>query len=117
MEFYQTGFWLAVFQIIWINILLSGDNAVVIAMACRMLPARERVWGMIIGAGVACALRILFTSIVVTLMGLPYIKLIGGCALLWISYRLLVPGDEDKNIQAVENLWRAVWIIAVADII
>ncbi|HEX2656164.1 MAG TPA: TerC family protein [Xanthobacteraceae bacterium] len=117
MEFHQPGFWLAIFQIIWINILLSGDNAIVIAMACRLLPQRERMWGMILGAGAACALRIAFTGVVITLMSLPYLKLIGGGALLWIAYRLLVTGDDDKNVEAVESFWRAIWMITVADVV
>jgi len=69
-------FWLSVLQVIWINILLSGDNAVVIALACRGLPPRERFWGMVIGAGLASVLLIVFTGIVATLMTLPYLKLI-----------------------------------------
>jgi hypothetical protein len=68
-EMQQPAFWVALGKIMWINILLSGDNALVIAMACRGLPARQRFWGMILGAGVAVFLRIIFTGIVVTLMG------------------------------------------------
>src|SRR5712672_3029291 len=75
-------FWVALVKIMWINILLSGDNALVIAMACRGLPPKQRLWGMILGAGVAVFLRIIFTGIVVTLMNLPYLKLVGGLALL-----------------------------------
>ena len=77
-EFYQIAFWVAVLKIIWINILLSGDNAVVIAMACRSLPPRERLWGMVIGAGLASILLILFTAVAAKLMTLPYLKLIGS---------------------------------------
>ena len=112
-------FWVAVGKIIWINILLSGDNAVVIAMACRGLPARQRLWGMILGAGVAVVLRIVFTGIVASLMLLPYLKLVGGLALFYIAAKLLVPDepDDDGEVEAVEHLWRAVRIVAVADII
>src|SRR5258708_23961685 len=85
--------WLAVGQIIWINVLLSGDNALVIALACRGLHPRQRVWGMVIGAGIAVVLLILFTGIVATLMVLPYLKLIGGLALLAIAAQLFVPED------------------------
>ena len=74
----QPAFWVALGKIMWINILLSGDNALVIAMACRGLPPRQRFWGMILGAGVAVLLRIIFTGIVVTLMALPFLKLVGG---------------------------------------
>src|SRR5437879_12931633 len=90
-------FWVALVKIMWINILLSGDNALVIAMACRGLPPRQRFWGMILGAGVAVVLRIIFTGIVVTLMGLPYLKLVGGLALLVIAAKLLVPEQEEED--------------------
>jgi YjbE family integral membrane protein len=119
MEFDQPAFWVAALKIIWINILLSGDNAVVIALACRMLPGRQRFWGMILGAGVAVLLRIIFTAIVSQVMELPLLKLIGGLALLWIAIKLVVPEEAEhgKNIEAVDNLWRAVRIVAVADIV
>ena len=78
-------FWLAVGKIIWINVLLSGDNALVIAMACRGLHGRNRLWGMVIGAGIAVILLIAFTGIIATLMVLPYLKLVGGIALLFIA--------------------------------
>ena len=114
----QVSFWVALGKIMWINILLSGDNAVVIAMACRGLPAQQRLWGMILGAGVAVVLRIIFTVVIASLMLLPYLKLIGGLALFYISVKLLVPEDEDQEgIEAVAHLWRAVRIVAVADII
>ena len=117
-EMGHTVFWVAVLKIIWINILLSGDNAVVIAMACRGLPRRQRLWGMVLGAGVAVVLRIIFTGIVATLMTLPYLKIVGGLALFYIAAKLLVPEDQDENeVEAVEHLWRAVRIVAVADII
>src|SRR5665648_278707 len=83
------GFWLAVLQIIWIDLLLSGDNAVVIALACRKLPARQRVWGIALGTLVAIALRVVFTGLVTTLMTMPFVKLIGGLLLIWIAIKLL----------------------------
>src|SRR6266576_5355897 len=89
-EMGHAAFWVALLQIMWINILLSGDNAVVIAMACRGLPHRQRVWGMILGAGVAVGLRIVFTGVVASLMTLPYLKIIGGLALFYIAAKLLV---------------------------
>jgi YjbE family integral membrane protein len=102
----------------WINILLSGDNAVVIAMACRGLPHRQRMWGMILGAGVAVVLRIVFTAVVASLMLLPWLKIVGGVALFYIAAKLLVPEDPDENeTEAAEHLWRAVRIVAIADII
>jgi YjbE family integral membrane protein len=112
-----TAFWLAVGKIIWINVLLSGDNALVIAMACRGLHGRNRLWGMIIGAGIAVVLLIVFTGIVATLMALPYLKLIGGLALLVIAAKLLVPEDEDDEIAAGTTLWHAIRIVVIADIV
>jgi YjbE family integral membrane protein len=118
-QFFQLQFWIAALQIIWINILLSGDNAVVIALACRMLPPRQRMWGMILGAGVAVLLRIIFTGIVAQIMAFPFLKLVGGLLLLWIAVKLVVPGEShgDDKVQAAESLWRAVRIVAVADIV
>jgi YjbE family integral membrane protein len=113
----QPSFWLAVGKIIWINVLLSGDNALVIAMACRGLHGRSRLWGMIIGAGIAVVLLIAFTGIVATLMSLPYLKLIGGLALIVIAAKLLVPEDENDEIAAGTTLWHAVRIVVIADII
>jgi YjbE family integral membrane protein len=114
----SAAFWAAVTQIVFINILLSGDNAVVIAMACRNLPPREKVWGIVIGAGVAVLLRLVFTSVVGELMSLPYLKLAGGLALIYVAAKLVVPERADRdNVQAVAHLWRAVWIVVVADIV
>lgn len=114
----HTEFWVALAKIMWINILLSGDNAVVIAMACRGLPPRQRMWGMILGAGVAVLLRIVFTAIVVPLMTLPYLKIAGGLALFYIAAKLLVPEDENEGeTEAAEHLWRAVRLVAIADIV
>jgi YjbE family integral membrane protein len=113
------GFWVSVVQIIWVNILLSGDNAVVIALACRGLPPRERLWGMIIGAGFASVLLIVFTGAISILMTLPYLKMVSAVALLWIAIKLLAPQahDAEDTPEAVEDLWRAVRIVVVADII
>jgi len=118
-ELARPTFWLAVVQVIWINILLSGDNAVVIALACRGLPSHQRRWGMIIGAGVASVLLIVFTGIVSVLMTLPYLKLVSGIALLWIAIKLLAPAahDAEDTPEAVEDLWRAVRIVVVANIV
>jgi YjbE family integral membrane protein len=113
------AFWLAVVQVIWINILLSGDNAVVIALACRGLPPKERRWGMIIGAGVASVLLIVFTGVVSVLMTLPYLKLVSAIALLWIAIKLLAPQahDAEDTPEAIEDLWRAVRLVVVANIV
>lgn len=117
-EIQQTTFWVAVGKIIWINVLLSGDNALVIALACRGLEPRHRVWGMILGAGAAVFLRIVFTGIVATLMELPYLKLVGGLALIVIAAKLLVPEREDEEgVESASHLWAAVQIVVVADIV
>src|SRR5437762_8267901 len=93
----QTAFWVALLKIMWINVLLSGDNAVVIAMACRGLPHSQRLWGMVLGAGVAVVLRILFTGVVASLMLLPFLKIVGGLALFYIAAKLLVPEENDED--------------------
>jgi YjbE family integral membrane protein len=117
-EMQQPAFWVAVGKIIWINVLLSGDNALVIALACRGLEPRQRLWGMILGAGVAVILRIVFTGIVATLMALPYLKLVGGLALVVIAAKLLVPEEEDEEgVKSASHLWAAVQIVVVADIV
>ena len=113
----QPSFWLAVGKIIWINVLLSGDNALVIAMACRGLHGRHRLWGMAIGAGIAVVLLITFTGVVATLMSLPYLKLVGGLALIGIAAKLLVPEDESDEVAAGTTLWHAIRIVVIADII
>ena len=111
------AFWLAVGKIIWINVLLSGDNALVIAMACRGLAPRQRLWGMVIGAGIAVVLLIVFTGIVSRLMALPYLKLVGGLALIIIAAKLLVPDDEGDDVSAGTSLWHAIRIVVIADIV
>ncbi|WP_375783420.1 TerC family protein [Bradyrhizobium sp. Pha-3] len=111
-------FWVAVGKIIWINVLLSGDNALVIAMACRGLAPRQRLWGMILGAAAAVLLRVIFTGIVASLMALPYLKLVGGLALIVIAAKLLVPEQEDEDsVNTASHLWAAVQIVVVADIV
>jgi len=117
-EMTQPAFWVAVGKIIWINVLLSGDNALVIALACRGLEPRHRLWGMILGAGAAVLLRIIFTGIVASLMELPYLKLVGGLALIVIAAKLLVPEqDEEDGVESASHLWAAVQIVVVADIV
>ena len=111
------AFWLAVGKISWINVLLSGDNALVIAMACRGLAPRQRLWGMAIGAGIAVVLLTAFTGIVAKLMVLPYLKLVGGLALLAIAAKLLVPEDEGEAVAAGTSLWHAIRIVVIADIV
>ena len=114
----QPQFWVSAVEIIWINILLSGDNAIVIALACRSLPPQQRLGGMIIGTLVAVVMRIAFAGIVSTLMTFPYIKIAGGVALLWIAIKLLVPAELEQHPgRSSDNLWHAVKIIALADVV
>jgi YjbE family integral membrane protein len=105
-------------QIIWINIILSGDNAVVIALACRGLPENKQRSGMIIGALVAIGMRIVFTLAVATLLSTPFLKIIGGCLLLWIAVKL-VRGEEEggDGIEPSDRLFHAVKTIAIADMV
>lgn len=119
MSLNDTAFWLALGQIIWINILLSGDNAVVIAMACRSLNERARFWGMVLGAGVAVVLRILFTGIVATIMNVPYLKAAGALALFYIAIDLIKPKTEehDEGVAGADTLMKAMVTIAIADVV
>lgn len=111
-------FWVNLSKIIWINILLSGDNAIVVALACRSLEPRQRFWGMVLGSAAAVLLRIVFTVVISTVMGLPYLKLVGGLALLVIAAKLLVPTEEEaKAVRPASHLWAAVQIVVIADIV
>jgi YjbE family integral membrane protein len=109
-------FWVALLQIIWIDILLSGDNAVVIALACRSLPEKQRRTGILLGAGAAVALRILFALIITYLLAVPYLRIFGGLLLFWIAVKLITgEGEDHHDIEASDSLWRAVRTIAIAD--
>ncbi|HEY1545838.1 MAG TPA: TerC family protein [Xanthobacteraceae bacterium] len=112
-------FWWDVFSIFVINGLLSGDNAVLIALACRGLPRRERLWGMVIGAGVASLLLIVFTAAVSSLIQWPYLRFVSGLALFWIAIKLAGPAahDGEDTSEAAKDLWRAVRLVVAADIV
>jgi YjbE family integral membrane protein len=116
---FHPQFWASVVEIIWINILLSGDNALVIALACRALPRKQRLVGMALGTAAAVILRLAFAGVVAKLMVIPYLKIAGGMALLWIATRLLV--NDNNGSEAVtspsRNLLDAVKAIAVADVV
>ncbi len=115
----HAAFWLAALKIIFVNIILSGDNAVVIAMACLTLPPKQRLWGMILGAGVAVLLRVIFTLVIAQAMTYPYLKLIGGALLFYVATKLVTEdadGDEG-GVEGAQTLWRAVRIVAIADIV
>ena len=115
MDPVTTAFWLPLLEIIWINILLSGDNAVVIALACRSLPDRQRTLGVMLGSGAAVALRVVFTVLVVELLGLPFVRIAGGVLLLWIAIKLACAEEPQKEIAPANTLWSAIRIVAVAD--
>ena len=119
MDFGSAHFWAAVLQIILIDVVLSGDNAVVIALACRNLPSEKRRKGILWGVAGAVGLRVILTSFAALLLDLPYIKLAGGALLLWIGVKLLLPeeGHGEGKIDAADNLWGAVRTIIVADLV
>ncbi|GLK80762.1 TerC family protein [Methylopila turkensis] len=114
--FDQPTFWISLLQIIWIDLLLSGDNAVVIALACRKLPPKQRKMGILLGAGAAVGLRIIFAFFITFLLGVPFLKIAGGVLLFWIAVKLATDEHEDHaDVAASENLWGAVRTIAIAD--
>src|SRR3954468_21557600 len=115
----HAAFWLAALKIIFVNIILSGDNAVVIAMACLTLPPKQRLWGMILGAGVAVLLRVIFTLVIAQAMAFPYLKLVGGALLFYVAIKLVTEDadGEDEGVEGAHTLWRAVRIVAIADIV
>lgn len=104
-------------QIIIINIILSGDNAVVIALACRSLPPKQRKWGILFGAGVAVVMRIAFTIGVTSLMNMPWLKVFGSLLLFWIAIKLLVEQGEGAEVQESTSVWGAVRVVAIADLV
>jgi len=117
-EALTSQFWLGLGAIIWVNIILSGDNAVVIALAARSLPSHQQKQAVIWGAGAAVVLRIVLTIVAVELLKLPYLKLLGGVLLFWIAVKLLVPEDGDGDgIESSSNLLGAIKTILIADLV
>ena len=104
-----------ILEIIWINILLSGDNAILIALACRQLPPLQRRWGVFLGALGGVFLRVLFTLIFVELMEIPLLKALGSILLLIVAVKLLIDETEPSDVTAKPNLWGAVISIITAD--
>jgi YjbE family integral membrane protein len=104
-----------VLEIIWINILLSGDNAILIALACRSLPVKQRRWGVFLGALGGVVLRVIFTLLVVQLMNIPYLKAVGSLLLLAVAVKLLIDETEHSDVKAKPNLMGAVTSIIMAD--
>ncbi len=119
MELGTAQFWLAGLEIIVINILLSGDNAVVIALACRNLPPGQRRWGIIWGAVGAILLRIVLTFFAVSLLKLSWLKVVGGLLLVWIGIKLIAEedGEGGSDIKASDRLLSAVRTVIIADVV
>ncbi|MFT3778609.1 MAG: TerC family protein [Ottowia sp.] len=118
-EFLTAHFWVAVGQIILIDILLGGDNAVVIALACRRLPPDQRTKGIIWGTVGAIVLRVILIAFALALLQIPFLKLVGALLLVWIGVKLIAPDDEGDhgNIQGSDRLWGAVKTVIIADLV
>lgn len=109
-------FFTAVMSIVFIDLVLAGDNAVVIAMACKNLPGRQRLWGIGLGAGGAVVIRVICTFLVAQLLNMSFIKLVGGAVIIWIAVKLLTEGaKEECQEKECGSLWQALWVIIVAD--
>lgn len=118
LEFFQTLSWAAVFQIIMIDILLGGDNAVVIALACRNLPPKQRMQGILWGTAGAIGLRVVLIAFALTLLAIPFLKIVGGLLLLWIGIKLLLPEDDAHDkIQSGTSVMSAIKTIIIADFV
>ncbi|MFN3438362.1 MAG: TerC family protein [Acidovorax sp.] len=119
MDFLSSpAFWLALGQIIIIDILLGGDNAVVIALACRKLPPAQRAKGIIWGTAGAIILRVILIAFAMTLLALPFLKFVGAILLVWIGVKLLAPDDEGHGeMETSDKLFAAIKTIIVADLV
>ncbi len=118
VEFFQTLHWGAIFQIILIDILLGGDNAVIIALACRNLPKSQRLQGILWGTAGAIFLRVILIAFALVLLDIPFLKLVGGALLVWIGVKLLLPEeDEHGNVSGATSVWSAVKTILIADLV
>jgi YjbE family integral membrane protein len=109
--------WAALLKIIGVNIVLSGDNAVVIALAARSLPPRQQKQAIFWGSAAAIIMRIILTLFAVALLSFPWLKLVGSVLLLWIGVKLLVPEDEGEEVSAGDNMWQAIKTILIADLV
>jgi YjbE family integral membrane protein len=116
-EVVTQAFWVGLLKIIGVNIILSGDNAVVIALAARSLPAKQQKQAVIWGSLAAIVMRVILTIFAVALLALPWLKLIGSLLLFWIGVKLLIPEDGDENIQASDQLLAAIKTILIADLV
>ena len=116
-ELASQAFWLGLLKIIGVNVILSGDNAVVIALAARSLPAKQQKQAVIWGSLAAIVMRVLLTIFAVALLTLPWLKLVGSLLLFWIGVKLLIPEDDEDHIQASEQLIAAIKTILIADLV
>jgi YjbE family integral membrane protein len=110
-------FFSAVLQIILIDLVLAGDNAVVIALAVRNLPPKQKKWGIILGAGAAVVLRVICTAFVSQMLRIPLLKFVGGCLIAWIAVKLMTQGHEEEKVDSASNLMEAVKLIVIADFV
>jgi YjbE family integral membrane protein len=110
-------FWVGLIKIIGVNIILSGDNAVVIALAARSLPAKQQTQAIVWGSGAAIVMRILLTLFAVALLTLPWLKIIGSLLLFWIGVKLLVPEEDEAEIEGSDQLLSAIKTILIADLV
>lgn len=118
IEFFETLHWGAIFQIIMIDILLGGDNAVIIALACRNLAPKQRIQGILWGTAGAIGLRVVLIAFALVLLDIPFLKVVGGLLLVWIGIKLLLPEeDEHGNVKSASSIWSAVKTILIADLV
>jgi YjbE family integral membrane protein len=116
-ELASQAFWIGLLKIIGVNIILSGDNAVVIALAARSLPPKQQKAAVLWGSGAAVVMRIILTVFAVALLMLPWLKLVGSLLLFWIGIKLLIPEEDTEDVDASENLIAAIKTILIADLV
>jgi len=116
LERLDWAFFLGILNIVIIDLILAGDNAVVIAMAVRSLPRKQRRWGIMLGAGAAVVLRVVLTFFVAQLLEVSFIKLAGGVLIAWIAVKLFLEGAPEQEDREARTLWQAMWLIVIADI-
>ena len=116
-QFATQVFWIGLLKIIGVNIILSGDNAVVIALAARSLPAKQQKAAVLWGSGAAVVMRIILTIFAVALLTLPWLKIVGSLLLFWIGIKLLVPEEDEENVDASDNMIAAIKTILIADLV
>jgi YjbE family integral membrane protein len=117
LDFFSAGFLMNLISIIMIDLVLAGDNSIVIAMAVQSLPKKQRFNGILFGALAAVVLRVIFTFFASQLLTISFVKLVGGILILWIAIKLLhEEGDEEKKREGAKSIWGAVWMIIVADL-